>query len=73
MASNIFVQVVLTRDASQNVYGYVNGVQEFSFVDYFGLAVLDPSVPLIFFRDAGVNPISTNPASAGSVARLASL
>jgi hypothetical protein len=42
----------MTRDASSNVVGYANGVQQFSFVDSGGLAVLSGSPQTLrFFRD----------------------
>lgn len=63
--ANTFVQVVLTRDAAKNVVGYVNGVQQFSFVDSGDAAVIDSNNKLIFFRD---NP--NNEVSAGAVARI---
>ncbi|MBI5385083.1 MAG: lamin tail domain-containing protein [Verrucomicrobia bacterium] len=64
IAANTFVQVVLTRDSAKNVTGYVNGVQQFTFVDDAGDAVLDANGVLRFFRDDGTE------GSAGSVARL---
>jgi sugar lactone lactonase YvrE/P pilus assembly chaperone PapD len=64
VAANTFVQVVLTRDSSKNVVGYVNGVQQFSFVDSSDIGVIDVNNTLRFFRDDG------SEASAGSVARI---
>jgi len=50
-ASN-YVQVVLTRDAASNVVGYVNGVQQFSFVDTQNYATLAGSPEMLrFFKD----------------------
>ncbi|MBI1842029.1 MAG: DUF2012 domain-containing protein [Verrucomicrobia bacterium] len=63
-----FVQVVLTRDFAQNVVGYVNGEQQFSFVDSSQFATLDGSDLLRLFRDE--DPVYANEASAGSIARL---
>jgi hypothetical protein len=52
-ASN-YVQVVLTCDASSNVVGYVNGVQQFSFVDTQNYATLAGSPEMLrFFKDNG--------------------
>ena len=63
-ASN-YVQIVMTRDASSNVVAYVNGVQQFSFVDSGGLAVMDGSPQTLrFFKDNG------NEDPAGAVARV---
>lgn len=62
--SNTFVQVVLTRDSSRNVTGYVNGVQQFSFIDTADNGALNAANVLRFFRDDGTE------ASAGSIARL---
>lgn len=67
VSSNEFVQVVLTRDLSQNVVGYVDGVQQIAFVDTNGLAIMDSTNPLAFFRDDLVYP---NEASPGTVARI---
>ena len=52
IAASNYVQVVLTRDASSNVVGYVNGVQQFSFVDTQNYATLagEPEM-LRFFKD----------------------
>jgi hypothetical protein len=51
VASN-YVQVVLTHDASSNVVGYVNGVQQFSFVDTQNYATLAGSPEMLrFFKD----------------------
>ncbi|HEX8998978.1 MAG TPA: LamG-like jellyroll fold domain-containing protein [Blastocatellia bacterium] len=65
ISPNTFVQVVLTRDSAKNVVGYVNGVQQFSFVDNGDAAVIDGNNRLIFFRDN-----ANNESSAGSVARI---
>lgn len=60
-----YAQVVLTRDSSSNVVGYVNGQQQFSFVDSGGDGVLSGANDLRFFKDyTGVNE------SAGAVARI---
>lgn len=62
--TNTFVQVALTRDGSSNVVGYVNGVQQFSFIDTNSDATLSAQDALRFFRDNG------SEGSAGSVARI---
>jgi len=52
IAPSNYVQVVLTRDASSNVVGYVNGVQQFSFVDTQNYATLAGSPEMLrFFKD----------------------
>lgn len=69
IAANAYVQVVLTRNAGGNVAGYVNGVQQFSFADSGGLAVIDANNTLRFFQD-NTSGGAGNEASAGSVARI---
>ena len=64
VASN-YVQVVLTCDTSSNVVGYVNGVQQFSFVDTLNYATLAGSpLMLRFFKD------NTTEDAPGSIARI---
>ncbi|HJQ30351.1 MAG TPA: LamG-like jellyroll fold domain-containing protein, partial [Rubrobacter sp.] len=65
IAANQYVQVALTRDSLGNVAGYVDGVQQFSFPDSAGDAVIDENT-LRFFRDNqdGIEH------SAGSAARI---
>lgn len=59
-----YVQVVLTRDGT-TVVGYVNGVQQFSFVDSSGYAIISSANDLRFFKDnTAVNDTS------GAVARI---
>jgi hypothetical protein len=65
IAASNYVQVVLTRDASSNVVGYVNGVQQFSFVDSQNYSTLAGSPQrLRFFRD------DTSENAPGAVARI---
>ena len=66
IAANTWVQIVLTRDTTGTVTGYVDGVQQFQFSDTGSYAVLSSSNTLRFFRDDG----SSSEASAGSVARI---
>ena len=63
-----YVQVVLTRDGSGNVVGYVNGAQQFAFLDSSNDGVIDASNTLRFF----VDDTTTDglEASAGAVARI---
>ena len=65
IAANQYVQVVITRDAGGTVVGYVDGVQQISFPDTAGDAVIADNT-LRFFRDnqGGIEH------SAGSVARI---
>ena len=52
IAASNYVQVVLTRDASSNVVGYVNGVQQLNFVDTQNYATLAGSPEMLrFFKD----------------------
>ena len=67
ITANSFVQVVLTRDSSKNVVGYVNSTQQFSFVDSSDDALIDTNNILRFFRD---DLVVSGEASAGSVARI---
>ena len=62
-----YIQVVITRDSSKNVVGYVNGNPEINFVDNAKTAVINSSDILAFFRD---DLIVANEHSAGSVARI---
>jgi hypothetical protein len=65
LASN-WVQVVVTRDATKTVVGYVNGVQQFSFTDTSDHAVLSSANALRFFKDNN----NINEEGAGEVARI---
>jgi hypothetical protein len=56
--------VVLTRDGT-NVVGYVNGVQQFSFVDSSNYGVISSANDLRFFKDD-----TTADDSSGAVARI---
>jgi hypothetical protein len=65
MAPSNYVQVVITRDASSNMVAYVNGVQQFSFVDsaLYGTLAGSPQM-LRFFKD------NASEDAAGTVARI---
>jgi len=67
IGAGVYVQVVLTRDASGNVVGYVNGTQYISFADGGSLAVIDGSNTLRFFKD---DTLQGTENSAGAVARI---
>ena len=62
--ANTFVQVVLTRDEAGSVAAYVDGVEQFTFIDTEGEAELGAGNALRFFRDNGTE------GSAGAVARI---
>ncbi|HLP78865.1 MAG TPA: hypothetical protein VK327_18340, partial [Candidatus Paceibacterota bacterium] len=66
IAVSNYVQVVITRDStSSNVVGYVNGAQQFTFVDSGNLATLGGSpLWLRFFKD------NTTEDAPGAVARI---
>ena len=59
-----YVQVVITRDGT-NVVGYINGMQQFSFVDSGNQGVLSSANDLRFFKDNG-----NTEESGGAVARI---
>jgi CSLREA domain-containing protein len=69
IAANTYVQVVLTRDASGTVIGYVDGAQQFSFSDASGDAVIGVNNALRFFMD-NQSGGATGEHSGGSVARI---
>ena len=66
-----FVQVAFTRGADGTTAGYVDGVQQFSFVDSdpsaSGISAIGPEGLVHFFAD---NPGGAADASSGQVARL---
>jgi Concanavalin A-like lectin/glucanases superfamily len=63
-----YVVIVLTRDSSGVVTGYVNGVTQFSFDDSTEAAVIDGENTLRFFRDNEPPSPAPGEASAGAVA-----
>lgn len=65
--ANTYVQAAITRDAAKNVKGYINGVEQFSFLDTSDYGVISAADTLRFFVDDNV---VQNEASAGSVARI---
>ena len=65
ISANTYAQVVITRDSSGTVTGYVDGTQQFQFSDSSNYGVISNNT-LRFFRDDG----SYSEASAGSVARI---
>jgi hypothetical protein len=68
-ANNVFADVVLTRDdVTDTVTGYVNGVQQFSFIDGGGDAVFSAANNIIwFFQDDNA---TGGESSAGTVDRI---
>jgi Ca2+-binding RTX toxin-like protein len=65
---NTFAQVVLTRDASGVVVGYVDGMRQFRFRDTRDLAVIDAEDTLRFFKDDRLT--NGNEYSGGAVSRI---
>ncbi len=63
ITENAWVQVVCTRDAAGNVAGYVNGAQQFAFVDANGSALIDNAVRFFDNQFGGYE-------SAGEIARI---
>jgi hypothetical protein len=66
-ANDPYHEVMLSRDASGLVIGFVNGVEQFRFNDDGGLAVIHPGQTLTFFTDDGQ---ISGEASAGAVANI---
>ncbi len=66
ISANTYVQVVVTRDTSGTVTGYVDGVQQFQFSDSSNHGVIDSNNTIRFFRDDN----SSSEASPGAVARI---
>jgi hypothetical protein len=62
-----YVHLVLTRDASARVVGYVDGVRRFSFRDTGELAVIDANDTLLFFRD---DSVTASEYSGGALSRI---
>jgi hypothetical protein len=58
---------VLTRNSGGTVVGYVNGVQQFSFVDDDDRSTISAADTLRFFRD---NTATGSEQSAGAAARI---
>ena len=67
VAANTYAQVVLTRDNSGHVVGYIDGIQAIDFADTDSDGVIGGSL-LQFFQDDSVT--SFREASAGAVARI---
>ena len=68
ISAGTYSQIVLTRDGvSGTVIGYVEGVQQFSFVDGAGDGIISAANTLRFFVDDSVVP---GEESAGAVARI---
>ena len=59
--------VVLTRDATDNVVAYVNGVRQLSFHDTGDIAVIDANDTLRLFSD---DTVTANEDSGGAVSRI---
>jgi hypothetical protein len=68
ISAGTYYQVVVTRDAAGNYVGYVDGVQQLSFTDTSGYAVISPANRLVFFRDDLSTGDGEN--TAGTVVRI---
>lgn len=66
VSASTYVQVVVTRDMSGTVTGYVDGVQQFQFTDTYSIALISGANKLRFFKDDS----NSNEASAGTVSRI---
>ena len=69
IAANRYVQVVISRDASGLVKGYVDGTKQFEFSDINQDAVISGKNTLRFFKD-NTSGGTTGEESGGSVARI---
>jgi concanavalin A-like lectin/glucanase superfamily protein len=67
IAADSYVQIVLTRDASDEVVGYVDGVRQFAFEDRRGLAEVNRDEILRFFVD---DRATTGEHSSGAVSQI---
>ncbi len=67
IAAGAWRQLVVTRDGSGTVTGYVDGVEQFSFADGTGAGVVGAANALRFFID---DSETTGEDSAGAVARI---
>ncbi|HKE54761.1 MAG TPA: LamG-like jellyroll fold domain-containing protein, partial [Actinomycetota bacterium] len=67
IGADSYVQVVLTRDASDSVVGYVDGVRQFAFADARGLAEVNAKKTLRFFVD---DRTTTGEHSSGAVSQV---
>lgn len=63
-----WVQVVFTRDSDNQIFTYVDGVEQLSFVDDNNYSKIVPDDVLYFFRDDFTTGDSEN--SSGAIARL---
>jgi hypothetical protein len=67
LEADSYAHVVLTRDATDNVIAYVNGVTQLSFHDTGNLAVIGSRDTLRLFGD---DAVTSNEDSAGAVSRI---
>jgi Concanavalin A-like lectin/glucanases superfamily len=67
IGTDSYVQVVLTRDSTDQVVGYVNGVRQFAFADRDGLAAVNGKKTLRFFVD---DLTTTGEHSSGTVSQI---
>jgi hypothetical protein len=69
IGTDTYVQVILTRDSTDRVVGYVNGVRQFGFADRGGLAEVSGKRTLRFFVD-DLTTIGEHPSGTVSQIRL---
>src|SRR5262245_26078613 len=67
IGADSYVQVVVTRDSSDRVVGYVDGVRQFAFADMRGLAEVNAKKSLRFFVD---DHTTTGEHSSGAVSQV---
>ena len=67
IGTDAYVQVILTRDSTDRVVGYVNGVRQFAFADRGGLAEVNRKQTLRFFVD---DRMTTWEHSSGTVSQI---
>jgi hypothetical protein len=67
IGADSYVQIVLTRDSSDRVVGYVDGVRQFAFADTRGLAEVNAKKTLRFFLD---DHATTGEHSSGAVSQV---
>jgi hypothetical protein len=67
IGTDAYAQIVLTRDSTDRVVGYVNGVRQFSFADRGGLAEVSRKKTLRFFVD---DLRTTGENSSGTVSQI---
>jgi hypothetical protein len=67
IATDSYVQVVLTRDSTDRVVAYVDGIRQFAFTDHAGIAEVSGRKTLRFFVD---DHTTTGEWSSGAVSQI---